>query len=274
MNVCGRDILIYMALKYGGQRNVVMKALHDREECKAEEVVASLSRLRCKVTTIFDADFPSCMKTSLCPPMVLFYQGDLNLIRDINQNIAIVGSRECNQYVLKYTREISNNLAERGYSIVSGLAKGVDTAALEAALPYGKAVAILGNGFNYCYPSENEKLQKHIAKNGLLISEYPPSIPPVAQQFPVRNRLIAAAGNITLVTSAKAHSGTLITAGFALECGRGVGCLPERVGEESVCNEMIKEGAGLVESADDVIDLINPHLAAEIDQNFLKQHYK
>lgn len=274
MIVSGRDVLIYLSLKFNGNRNAMLAACKMHEMCDLEEVARRVKEVRCKVTTFFDPDFPLCMKSGICPPLVLYYSGNLDLIKNINRSVAIVGSRECSEYALTYTRLIAKELAEEGYTIISGLARGVDTAALEAALPYGKAVAVLGNGFRQYYPSENWRLQQSIGESGLLLSEYPPYVPPSAMQFPVRNRLIAAAGNITLITSAKAHSGTLITAGFALESGRGIGCLPERAGEESVCNALIKEGAALVENAHDAIDLINPHLDTVIERNFLKGHYK
>ena len=256
----GRDLLVFLSLKYNGDQRAISRALRAREDYEVEEVSNAISRLRCRYVTICDPDYPEPMRTAPLPPFVLYYYGNLELIRDLGRTISIVGSRKPSAYSLEQTTRLARELAEDGYVIVSGLAKGIDAAALEGAVKYGKSVAILGNGIDYCYPSENKELQRLIKKNGLLISEYPPSSAPSPTHFPERNRLIAAVGNATIITSAQAHSGTLITVAFALSIGRDIGCLPHPAGEDSYCNVLIKEGAMLVESKEDAVSILNPHL--------------
>lgn len=256
-----RDALIYLSLKYKGDYTSISSAIRLREEVDSNTVDLVVKNLKCKVTTILDPDYPASLQSAIRPPFVIYYRGNLELIQDLDRTIGFVGSRDASSETLQYCENLSRELAEDGYVIVSGLARGVDTAALKGALKYGKAVAVLGNGINHYYPSENEELQKIIGSNGLLLSEYPPNLTPTTHQFPDRNRLIAAIANAMVIGNADLHSGTMITATFAMSYGRDVGCLPSLPGKNSGCNALIKDGALLVETKEDVLSLLNPYLS-------------
>ena len=252
-----REHLIYLSLKHQGDYKKIHDAIQLKNFHRDPETDKLYDHLNCKAVTILDPDYPSCFHEALASPYVLFYQGNLELLRDEGRCITMIGSRLPNDYALQETERLSRELAEEGYVIVSGLAKGVDAAAHRGAIKYGKTVAILGNGIRRYYPSDNAALQDEIGRSGLLISEYPPDIPPAMHHFPSRNRLLASAGKITLCMAAAPKSGSLITVGFALHYGKDVGCLPDRSSEHSECNRMIKEGAWMIESKEDIVDIMN-----------------
>ena len=250
-----RDIIIFLCCKYKGQWKDVLDALRAREDINPSEVERVVKGLRCNVVTIMDEDYPEILRHVIQPPFALFYRGDLRLISNHKRCITIVGSREPTDYARTYSETIASDCARNGATIVSGLARGIDTAAAVGALPYGKAVAILGNGFNHYYPPENSHLQREIASKGLLLSEYPPFVGPSSEHFPCRNRLLAALSGVTFVGEAGPRSGTLITAGFALGFNRDLAALPFRAGEGKLNNELIKDGATPVETGDDLLFL-------------------
>ena len=251
-----RDILIYLALQYQGDYERIVDAVHLKTFNRDPETDQRFQSLRCKTVTILDPDYPPAIADAIRPPFVLFYEGNLGLLQEPHRCITVVGSRHASDYAMEETRRLSAELASDGYIIISGLAQGIDTAAHEGAVKYGKTVAILGNGINRCFPSSNRDLQQRIRREGLLISEYPPDVHPEGKRFPARNRLLAACGQGVLCMSAKQRSGTMVTIAFALHYGKDVGCLPERSTEHNYCNEMIKEGAWLIETKQDVLDMI------------------
>lgn len=192
-------------------------------------------------------------------PPILFSRG-----RPIEADrfaVAIVGTRHATPYGLQQTRRLARDLAAASVTIVSGLARGVDTAAHRAALEVGgRTVAFLGGGLGQMYPPENKALADEIATSGAVISEYAPMAKPRGGMFPQRNRLIAAAGLATLVIEAPERSGSLITARLASEMGRGVGALPGPVNSRASqgCHRLIRDGGTLVTNADDVLELLGP----------------
>jgi len=151
------------------------------------------------------------------------------------------------------TEKIVIDLVKRGYTIVSGMAKGIDSIAHKTCLKEkGKTIAVVGSGLDFTYPKENLELQKEIEQNGLIISEYPDFVVPKAYHYPNRNRIIACLSNAIVVTEAKVRSGTLITVRYGLECGKEIFAVPYLANGESGCNLLIKEGAQLVENVDDM----------------------
>lgn len=169
----------------------------------------------------------------------------------------IVGSRKSlppsKNIAVNYTKELSG----AGYALVTGIAEGVDEAVLETALSVGgKAISVIAGGFDNIYPSSHKSLAERIAENGLLISEYPPEVKAMPYFFPLRNRILAALSKGTLVVSASKKSGTIITAEYAEEYGKDLFCVPYSVGIESGvgCNDLIKRGAMLTDSPDDLLD--------------------
>ena len=240
------------------------EAIRRRECYDPDEVMAYLQDHPCKALTILDELYPKQLASIPSAPFVLYYEGDLSLVQDGGRCVTMVGARECTDYGREKTLEIAKDLAREGLTIVSGLARGIDTAAAEGAVNEGRAVAVLGSGFNHIYPSENITLAEKIKSRGLLLSEYPPFVPPAAINFPRRNRILAGLSCLSLIMEAKPRSGTLITAAFATCFGRDVGCLPFRSNEEFINNEMIKDGAVLVESSADVLAALRPDVISEL----------
>jgi DNA processing protein len=247
-----RKIIIALSLIHKGDWQKIMHAVqhHEVPEHDIEELAGSV---KCKVTTIIDKDYPEGLRHAQKPPFALFYYGDLSLLNDSSKVIAYVGSRMASEYGVKMATDICGELSDAGFAIASGSSIGIDAAAERAASERGKAVMVLGNGIDYVYPSSNAEMQKTIAEKGLVISEYPGDTPPTPDKFAAKNRIIAGISNAVVVGEAHKHSGTLITVSFALNMGRDVMAVPYHGDEDSACNLLIKEGATLVENANDIL---------------------
>lgn len=252
-----RDVLLYFAYKYEGDYHEILQALRAKEQIDDDLYTRYAAKwAKHDTLTIIDSDYPEVFKTINYPPVVLFLKGRRELLDDLHKAIAIIGARESSDYGEKMTKTITTELAGEDFTIVSGLARGIDAAAHFAALSVGgKTIAVLGGGINYIYPLSNKKLYEQIAVDGLLISEYPDAVKPKPDNFKFRNRLIAALTRGVLISEAKYRSGTLVTVGFALERGSDVYCVPHLATSESGTNRLIKDGAYLVESAQDIINL-------------------
>ncbi len=253
LGVSAREILLYLSIKYEGEWDLICKAIVERESINDEELKQCLLSFKGRYITICDENYPSKFNKIYKPPFVLYYYGDLSLIN--KPCLAVVGSRECSDYAkqstFKIVKELDNKLV-----IISGLAKGIDASAHQAAIDVnGKTIAILGSGIDYCYPLENKGIYDEIKKNHLLISEYPFNSPPKKHHFPYRNRLIGALGDSLLIVEAKeSSSGTYHTLRAALELGKDVYCLPSPFLGNSLTNRLIQEGALLVESGKDILN--------------------
>ena len=250
------ELLLYLSCKYGGDWHKLYQAIKIRESVIPQLVAEFAKQYPTPYVTIVDEDYPAVLKEGHQPPFVLFYRGNIDLIKDWRNCITIVGSRDAKPYGMDKCREISGDIAREGYTIVSGLARGIDTAAIQGALPFGKAVGVLGTGLDTAYPSENRDLQELVAQKGLVITEFPNGIGVRKENFPCRNRILASLSCLTLLGGSAKHSGTLITAGLAADMGREVACLPYRADEGSSNNLLIQTGAALVQNADDVLNLI------------------
>lgn len=255
-----RDILIGFAVKYKGDWEKIYQAIKNREHfANSKELAEYVLTIKSNVITIFDPEYPQSLKQSSKPPYVLFYYGDISLVNDEKRCVSYIGSRDSSLYGEKMANILAGEIAKNGYVVVSGMAKGIDAIATEAALDEGDgAVAVLGSGIDVPYPSSNNNLYKRLKKEGLIISEYPGDTPPKKEHFPERNRIIAALSRATIVGEASKRSGTLITVGYALDMGRDVACVPYRMDEDSACNTLIKEGALILTSVSDVCDLLPP----------------
>jgi DNA processing protein len=215
-------------------------------------------RLRNSVVTLADAEYPPLLKEIIDPPLALHVLGDRSLFA--RHAIAIVGSRRASPYGVNASKHLAAALAgEAKLVVVSGLARGVDTAAHEAALDAGgTTIAVLGTGIDVVYPKSNRALFRRIEKEGLIVSELPPGSPPLAAHFPVRNRIISGLTLGTVIVEATGRSGSLITARMAAEQGREVFAVPGSIfskGTEGT-HRLIQYGAKLVHDANDVIDEI------------------
>lgn len=246
--------LVALAIKYNGDWRKIYDAVSHHEEPEHEYCLRA-ERLKCKTTTLLDEDYPKQLRQAFKPPFVLFYYGDLSLVQDYYKNISIVGSRDCSEYGLKKTNEISSGLALRGYTIVSGNAIGIDTEAERAAMVVdGKVCAILPCGIDSCYPPSNLEMTNELKKNHLVISEHPYQYQPQPIDFPIRNRIIASLSKTLVLTEAHTMSGSLITASLAIKGNADVMCVPHEADKNSECNRLIMNGAFLAENVDDIIN--------------------
>ncbi len=230
------------------------KILYFQKFADPEKTCSDLSACGIRLVMLGDRDYPKSLAEIADPPALLYLKGalpppELPLI-------AIVGARQASPYGLAIARELALGLAENGWGVVSGLARGVDAAAHGGALAAkGYTMAVLGCGLNICYPRENERLRDRIQASGGVISELPPAASPMPGNFPVRNRIISGCSLGTLVVEAGKKSGALITAYQALEQGRDVFAVPGPITSDRSrgANSLIKQGAKLVETVDDVL---------------------
>jgi DNA processing protein len=208
-----------------------------------------------KIITQDDESYPENLKNIPDPPIVLYIKGELE--KEDKFSIAIVGSRRASFYGLSLAEKFAFELSARGFTVVSGMARGIDTSAHKGALKEaGRTIAVMGSGFNQIYPQENKKLSEKISQNGAVISELPLDAEPLPQNFPRRNRVISGLSLGVLVVEAAQNSGALITADFALEQGREVFALPGKVDSRTSfgTNGLIKQGAKLVSCVDDILE--------------------
>ena len=213
---------------------------------------------------ITSGDYPVNLKQIYDPPVLLYSRG--RLVESDKMAVAIVGSRRATPYGLSIAEKIARDLAGCGLTIVSGGARGVDTAAHKGALAAsGRTIAFLGCGVDVGYPAENRKLYDVIAENGAVLSEFPFGATPELWRFPPRNRLISGMSLGVLICQSPAASGALITAGYAAEQGKDVYAVPGNVDDDRNrgCHALIKDGAKLVECADDILSELGLRQADE-----------
>lgn len=234
------------------------KIAHKIHTLKKEDLDKELKlakRHDVKIITQDNSEYPLNLKYIPDPPTVLYVKGEL--LEEDNLAIAIVGSRRASIYGLNSAEKFAYNLSEKGFTIISGMARGIDTYAHKGALKRkGRTLAVIGSGFNQLYPPENKKLAQEISQNGAIISEFPFDMQPLPANFPQRNRVISGLSLGVLVVEAARNSGALITADFALEQGREVFALPGEVDSLNSfgTNSLIKQGAKLVLNIDDIIE--------------------
>jgi DNA processing protein len=234
----------------------------DRETCRSiERELNTIERQHIDVRTILDESYPHRLRMIPDPPPILYVSGAL--IDSDELAVAIVGARRATAAGRLVTEDLASGLAAAGFTIVSGLARGVDATAHRSALAAGgRTIAVLGCGINQTYPPEHERLRHEIEERGAVLSELSLDAPPHSGHFPRRNRIISGLSLGVVVTEAAIDSGSLITARFAAEQGREVFAVPGFVKAETSrgTNALIKEGAALVERAQDVVDAIAPQL--------------
>lgn len=207
-----------------------------------------------RILAYTDADYPQSLQNLSDKPLVLYVKGELS---QANYALAIVGSRRCSEYGVRAAGYFAKAMTREGIPIISGGAKGIDTAAHEACLQAGGVtVAVLGCGLDIVYPPENAKLFARIAEQGALVTEYPPGVPPAVANFPARNRIIVGLSQAVLVAEAGKRSGAVITANIAADEGREVYCVPGNIfdGSSIGCHELIRTGAKLVDMPQDILD--------------------
>ncbi|MEX2578747.1 MAG: DNA-processing protein DprA [Verrucomicrobiales bacterium] len=213
------------------------------------------------LVTLEDEEYPAALREIYDPPFLLFVRG--RLLKSDAAAVGVVGSRRTTHYGKEQAKKLSFQLARAGFCIVSGLARGIDTAAHEGALAAGgRTIAVLGSGIGNVYPPENQALADRIAESGAVVSEFPVLYVPDKQSFPLRNRIVSGMSQGLLVVEAPARSGSLITANQALEQGRTVFAVPGPVDRPTSegCNRLIRQGATLVCSARDIVEDLGAQL--------------
>ena len=213
------------------------------------------------LVTFVDDNYPSHLLNIYDPPPFLYVKGELR--QEDSLAVAVVGSRFASHYGKSAAESISRGLAQEGLTIVSGMARGIDTCAHRGALTAGgRTIAVLGCGIAVNYPVENKKLKEAITTQGAVLSEFPMSTPPAASHFPMRNRIISGMSLGVVVAEASHRSGSLITARLALEQGRDVFAIPGSIDSlrSRGTHKLIKDGAKLVEDAQDVITELLPQM--------------
>jgi DNA processing protein len=259
------------ALESAGVNRQAIDAIKSSEPReKAQREIEELRRLSAEAIVLRDERYPALLRETYDPPIVIYAVGALQ--RALSQPVvAVVGSRLCSTYGRNVAEKLSRDLAERGVTIISGLARGIDACAHRAALEVkGLTIGVMGTGLDDCYPKENRKLADRIAAHGALVTEFPLGSPPISQNFPFRNRVISGMSLGVLVVEGAERSGSLITARLAYEQGRDVFAVPGNItsGKSFGPNYLIKDGAKLVQGWRDIVEefaiaLKEPILAAE-----------
>lgn len=231
----------------------------------AEEKKAA--KLGIRIVTFLDDEYPAALKEIHDPPLALYIKG--HILPPDKHAIAIVGTRHATHYGSSVADRLAYGLSKAGFTIVSGLARGIDTVAHQAALKAGgRTLGVLGSAIDQFYPKENLELGERMATQGAVISEYPLGRPPDRQTFPYRNRIVAGMVVGLVVVEAGEKSGAVITANAALDQGRHVYAVPGRIDNPAArgCHALIKTGAKLIETIDDIVDDLQMLIPKKIDQ--------
>jgi DNA processing protein len=233
-------------------------------EKRVERELYLLKEVGGNIVTLKDDAYPKRLREIYDPPALLYVRGELK--KEDELAVSIVGSRKTSPYGRWITEKIGQDLSRHGVTIVSGMARGIDSLAHWGAISGGgRTIAVLGCGVDVIYPSENRNLFTKIIDHGAVVSEFPMGSPPEGGHFPRRNRIISGLSIGVVVVQASERSGSLITAGYALEQGREVFAVPGNVGAEGSrgTNRLIKEGAKMVESSEDILEEILPQWRRE-----------
>lgn len=256
--VCAKDLYFMddVALKdigiFDKFRKIILE--HEVEEV-IEEELALLQKKNLQFITMHDKAYPERLRKISSPPYAIYYKGQLP--KEEGVTVSIVGARECSAYGKAMAAEYGTELARNGIQVVSGMARGIDSASQWSALEAGgKSYAVLGCGPDICYPRDQFPLYQRLEVQGGILSEFPVGVEPLKQHFPARNRIISGLSDVILVIEAKEKSGSLITADMALEQGKDVYALPGPVTSKlsEGCHRLIKQGAGILISPKEFLE--------------------
>ena len=246
-----------------------IEKLRNKSLKRAEEIYEECLALKIDIFTIYDDIYPENLKNISDPPVLLYSKGRFPDLRNIPV-VGVVGSRRPSNYGIKMAEKISEDLGKRGFVIISGMARGIDTGAHRGAVKSeSTTIAVLGCGVDVLYPPENGVIKELIEQNGAVISEFAPGTSPMPTHFPVRNRIVSGISNAVLVVEGKASSGSTITANLAKDQGREVFCLPGNVDNplSTASHRLIRDGARLVTGAEDIIADLGYMLVEEKYEN-------
>lgn len=239
----------------GGLSQVTIQSLMDKSLAQADKVLGDCDRLGIHLITLQDAVYPERLKAIRQPPMVLYWKGK-QIAFDEEAAVAMVGTRAATPYGVQAAAKLSAELTRNGVLIISGIAQGIDAAAVRGALKMGgPVVSVLGGGIDVIYPKYHKDLYEDVAAVGALISEYPPGTEPKGSNFPIRNRIISGLAVGVVAVESGRYGGTLLTVNHALEEGREVFAVPGPLDapQSEGTNRLIQEGAKLILSADDIL---------------------
>ena len=253
--------------------NQLSPAMHDLLKRKPtqypiERELELIHEYDCQVLTLYDDAYPQYLKEIDTPPLVLYIRGKLT--PEDSLSVSVVGSRDAKDYGRKVSYRLSYQLAQRGLTIVSGLARGIDTSAHRGALEAGgRTIAVMGSGLSFIYPAANSDLAEKITASGALISEFPMGVKPKPRNFPRRNRIISGLTLGTVVVEASNRSGALITARLAGEQGREVFAVPGEIFSElsTGTHKLINNGAKLINTVDDLLNELPPYALNRIQSD-------
>lgn len=240
----------------------LQKVVQQRSRLHPEQLLIQHQEQNPNFWTPADPEYPRLLLEIPSPPPLLYFRGEVELLENLGETplVAIVGTRQPSEYGIRWTRQISTALVKNGFTVVSGLAEGIDTESHAAALKAGgRTIAVLGTGIDVIYPAKNQQLYKQILTAGLVLSEYPSKTPPDRTQFPRRNRIIAGLSRAVLVMEAPLKSGALITANYANEFGRDVYVLPGRVDDypSQGCLKLLSQGAApILKELDELLRML------------------
>ncbi len=237
--------------------------LADPREIEAE--MRAVEKLDARYLFVGEGLYPRLLAALDTAPPALIVRGNLRLMD--RPAVAIVGARNASAAACRFARGLAHDLADEGCIIVSGLARGIDTAAHQGAVDVATA-GVIASGIDIAFPPENAELQERVARDGVLVAEQPPGREPLARHFPSRNRIIAGMASGTVVIEAAPKSGSLITARLANEAGREVMAVPGSPLDPRAqgCNALIRDGATLVQNAGDVLEMLRP-MTRRVEQN-------
>ena len=230
---------------------------------EVEQEVQRAEEAGVKIIPFGSGIYPARLRSIADPPPCLYVKGEIR--REDDKAVAVIGTRSASHYGRRVARDLCRGLASLGFTVISGMARGIDGVAHDEALNAGgRTIAVLGSGVDRAYPPEHRKLYHRISENGAVISELPLGAPPLAFNFPARNRLISGLSAGVVVVEATEKSGSLITAAIASEQGREVFAVPGEVGSSRSRggHRLIRQGAKLVENVDDILEEIAPQLVA------------
>ena len=260
MAVNAREVLLALSYKYKGEWKKIMSAISNKESIEDVYYEESKSKIKADYLTVIDDDYPVNLRRSNYPPFLLYMYGDKELLSE-KYLLSVVGTRYPTMYqndtVYSLIKEVEEKMNNRAV-IVSGMAKGIDQAAMKAAIDSGAPViAIIGSGIDAPYPSDNQGIYEYCKSGkGLVLSEYPLDIEAKRENFIFRNRLLAALSNVLFVGGGKLRSGTTSTVRYSLDLDKDILALPCNITGDDLTNALIKDGAISVLSSSDIIDAL------------------
>ena len=253
------NVYLAGAADYAGVEGIKrgdIEKLANKDLNAANDILSSCVGIGCRIITLHDSEYPDRLRNAYDPPIIMYLKGKMPDI-DNEAAVAVVGTRNCTPYGLSAAEEISFCLARHGLLVVTGLARGIDTAAAKGALRGGgRVVGVIGSGLDVVYPPENRRLFEDVARDGAILSEYPPGTQPIPFHFPARNRILSGLSLGVAVLEAPKKSGALITATRALEQGRDVFAMPGNIDARNSegANALLREGAIPLLSGENIVE--------------------